>query len=177
MTNPRRIFPWIAPLFLVTGLAGCESPTAAPPEATFTASWAGSPWHGSASATLFPAGSSDTLYVHGSSPPNAGSMPHQVVTFRIAGFTGPGTYQLEAADVTFRELVGGDVVVATYAGAGSPAGTIVVTRYDGVARVVEGGVHARTVFTYGHALHGTGAEFSNGVFRAQLFTVGAAGLQ
>ena len=177
MTNPRRIFPWIAPLVLVTGLTGCESPTAAEREATFTGSWAGRPWHGSASATLFPDGSSDTLYVHGSSPPNAGSMPHQVVTFRIAGFTGPGTYQLEPADVTFRELVGGDVVVASYAGAGSPAGTIMVTRYDRMARVVEGAVHARTVFTYGHALHGTSAEFSNGAFQAHLFTVGAAGLQ
>lgn len=177
MMNRRTSFPWVVPLFLVAGLGGCESPTAAQPDATFTAFWDGKPWYGSASATLVPGGSGDTLYVHGSSPPNAGSMPYQVVTFRIAGFTGAGTYQLDPADVRFLDLIGGDVVAATYGGSGSPAGTIVVTRYDPVARVVEGTVLARTVFASGHALHGTSAHFSNGVFQAHLFTFGAAGLE
>lgn len=169
MTSSRRA-ALVIPLAIAATLAACDTPTGVRQDASFTARWAGSPWQGSAWAMLLPGPTGDTLYVGGSAPPNSGSMPLQAVTFRITGFTGPGTYQLASADVVFRQLVGGDVVVSTYVGAGAPAATLVISRFDPVSRVVEGTVHARMVFSTGHVLHGANPEFENGAFEAELQT-------
>ncbi len=110
-------------LLFASFLSGCDPTGPQLPEATFHATWAGTPWRGEASATFHP--HSDTLYLFGVNPVGAGSMPHTYVRIRVV-FEGAGTYTLGAGDAEFLYLLGGDVVVATYGTTDVQRGTLVI---------------------------------------------------
>ena len=85
--------------------------------------------------------------------------------FANVAFRGTGVYALGPDDVSFTEITGGDVVSAWYQGSGSPAGRLIVSRYDEATGVIEGELSfsARTNSTF--ASYGHSARLDDGKFR------------
>jgi hypothetical protein len=135
--------------------------------ATFSGRWGGDPWAGDAGATILVVeGRPDSLFVTGSSPVNAQIAPREMIHIRVP-FRGTGTYALDASAVELWELLGGDVLTASYGGVGTPAGTLEITSYGGPGGVVEGTVSFVARSTSPHAARGTGTvRFERGRFRA-----------
>ena len=105
---------------------------------TFIGTWAGERWTASANAYLASGGAAgDTLYVFASNPPNSGTMVRETLRARII-VHGTGAYPLGPSAVRFDELVGGDVVSASYVTTQSSTGTLTLSSYNGVGRVAEG---------------------------------------
>jgi hypothetical protein len=149
-------------------LIGCSDGTAPQGDSRFSGSWAGTPWLGEAEA-LFVAGSTntDTLYVFGVRPINAGQYPEEIIRLRVP-FTGPGAYELSGEAVEFTVLVGGDVVSAQYAGQSPTAGTLTVDSYDAAAGLITGTVLFDAVAVTQFHPYGPAARFEGGRFRANL---------
>jgi len=147
-------------------LAAACTDTTWPEEGVFVARWDGRPWVGDARATLLlgtPKG--DVLHVSGSSPRGADAFGVEESISAAVVFRGPGVYPVAAEDAYFMEITGGDVVTAWYTGVGSPAGRLVISRYDEVTGVIEGELRfsARTDSPY--ASYGSAATLENGKFR------------
>jgi hypothetical protein len=146
----------------------CHDGAAPTPEAraTFTGRWAGRAWEGDAWAVLVPGGAAgDTLYIGGTRPVNAGQAPVESVRLRIVP-PGVGTQSLGADDATLLELVGGDVISATYRTVSSGDGSVTLTSYGGVGAAVEGTVAFEAQTESRFASYGTRARFERGHFRA-----------
>ena len=161
-----------APLLLAIATAAAACVDSTEPinrTASFTGQWAGQPWAGDAYATIVMRGAgTDTLYVTGVSPVNAGPMPAEVISLRVP-FHGAGSYALDASAVDVRELLGGDVITASYAGSGTPAGTLEITSYGGPGGTIEGRVSFVVRSSGEFASRGTGPiQFEDGHFRAQV---------
>lgn len=124
-------------MLIAAALTGCQRSTepVVNPEATFTGRWIGQSWEGEASATLYADGTAgNTLYVFGKRRVDLGQ--DEVVRLRVA-FHGVGTYALTADDVSLDQVLGGDVLTASYQGSGPTAGTLEITSY-GPGGAVEG---------------------------------------
>jgi len=80
-------------------------------------------------------------------------------------FNGVGQYVLDSAHVHYMLLVGGDLILATYAGTGSPAGVLTVTKHDIVARKIEGTLSFTTKPTSPDSPFGTNPKFESGSFK------------
>jgi hypothetical protein len=147
-------------------LAACgEAATAPDRTPTFSAILAGRPWGGQASATLVvDAARGDTLFLHGYAPTD-GTRPEVAVRFRLAPFTGPGRYPLRPGDVRLDELVGGDVLVASYADA--PTGAVEVRAYDGPGGTVAGAAEFTAGRSGERGSFGAVVRLEAGEFRAQ----------
>jgi hypothetical protein len=169
---PRRPFALIA--LLALSLAACSDSTEPlPAEGTFTGRWSGEPWVGEAYAVLIDGGDAgDTLYLGGSRPVNAESMPLESIRIRVL-FRGVGTYQLGSSGTNtaqFDELTGGDVVHATYSATGLNPGTLVITSYEGPGGQIEGGVSFVSVSASPYRSYGAISSFEDGRFRATVNT-------
>jgi hypothetical protein len=143
-------------------LAACDSTGPARADATFTGTWAGASWAGSAFAGFYPT-EQDTLWVTGSTPPGS-SMPSSYVSFGVQ-YNGAGTYDVHPANARYIYLVGGDVSVASYA---IPAGSVgVLVIEERTETHVRGTVDLPMIHVSGEAPVGSTARFQ-GVFRAAL---------
>lgn len=149
----------------IAGIAACD-PTGPSPAATFEGIWADQRWTGDARAS----GSPDaTLFIDGTSPVNAGSMPLTQVTI-VVTLDGPGTYELGPDDARFTYLVGGDVITASYTLGAAQSGTVVIETIS--ATEVTGSVTFTAASRYEHSPVGDIARFE-GTFRApiSMFTI------
>ena len=79
---------------------------------------------------------------------------------------GPGTYLLGPGAARLDELVGGDVLAASYSTTATSVGRIEITKYDGVNGLVSGKIQfdAETSSPYGS--YGSKARLENGFFYA-----------
>lgn len=170
--GPRKALPSLALLILSIG-ACSDSTQPLSAEATFTGRWAGRPWLGEAYAVLVDGGEAgDTLYLGGSRPVNAGSMPLESVRIRVL-FAGRGTYELGSSGIgraQLDELTGGDVVHATYSTTTLNAGRLVITSYDGPSGQIAGRVSFVAVSASPYRSYGAIASFEDGQFRATVNT-------
>ena len=171
-TRPIRTTS-IALAVLALSLVACGDSNGPSPEATFTGRWAGELWEGEAYAVLVDGGDAgDTLFIGGSRPPNAGSMPLESIRIRIL-FHGPGTYELASGSTgsaQLDELTGGDVVHATYATSALTSGALVITTYGGPGGAVEGRVSFTATSSSPYRSYGPLASFRDGQFRATVNT-------
>ena len=170
----RRSITAVAMALLALSPGACSDSTEPlDSEATFTGRWAGERWEGEAHAVLVDGGDAgDTLFILGTRPPNAGSMPLESVRIRVL-FQGPGTYQLGSGGTDRAELVeitGGDVVAASYATSALNPGTLVITRYDGPGAEIEGEVTFAATSSSEYRSYGPMASFQDGRFRATVST-------
>ena len=164
----------LSAILVALSLGACSDSTEPfPAEATFTGHWAGRPWAGQAFTVLVEGGDAgDTLYVGGTRPINARSMPIESIRIRVL-FRGAGTYQLGSGGTGRAELeeyTGGDVVHAVYATSMPNAGTLVITSSGGPGGPIEGRVSFVGVSDSPYGSYGTTAFFANGQFRATLDT-------
>ena len=173
MTRPPRLHSLLSIALLGLALVACSDSSGPPSaDATFTGRWAGERWEGGAYAVLVNGGDAgDTLYIGGSRPPNAGSMPLETVRIRVL-FDGPGTYTLgsDTDRAQLDELTGGDVVHATYVTSGLNAGTLVITAFGGPGGEVQGRVDFAAVSSSPYRSYGPVASFVSGQFRATVNT-------
>ena len=174
MPHRNRLPAVLSIALLGFSLVACSDSSGPPSaDATFTGRWAGERWEGEAYAVLIDGGDAgDTLYVSGTRPPNAGSMPLESVRIRVL-FEGPGTYELGSGGVGRAELAeftGGDVVHATYATSELGAGALVITSYGGPGGVIEGHVDFTAHSASPYRSYGAVASFVNGRFRATVNT-------
>ena len=133
---------------------------------TFYGTWAGERWIGDAHASLVPGGAAgDTLYISASSPARAGQSPKEGIVARVV-IHGTGTYLLGPGDARLDELVGGDVVAASYSTTSTSVGRITITSYHGVNGLVEGLIEftAETSSPYGS--YGSKASLEDAFFSA-----------
>jgi hypothetical protein len=148
-------------------LAACDSTGPAVPKATFTGTWAGEAWAGSAFAGFYPT-EQDTLWVTGSTPPGS-PMSSSYVSFGVP-YNGVGTYDVHPANAHYTYLVGGDVRVGSYAIPEGSVGVLVIE--ERTATHVRGTVDLPMVHVFSEAPVGSEARFQ-GVFRARLMTGGS----
>ncbi|MFN2397858.1 MAG: hypothetical protein ABR543_04340 [Gemmatimonadaceae bacterium] len=130
-----------------------------------TGVWEGQTWLGAASAFLIDGGAAvDTLFVFGSRPIGGND---EAVQLRII-LHGPGPYDLDAGDARLDELIGGDVVSASYQTAQPGAGHVILSSFSGGGEIVEGTFRfeARTTSPYGS--YGTTGRFEEGQFSAKV---------
>ena len=173
MPRPYRLHKVLSIALLGFSLLACsDSSGPSSSDATFTGRWAGERWEGDAYAVLVDGGEAgDTLYISGTRPQNAGSMPVESIRIRVL-FDGPGTYQLgwgtDRAELA--EFTGGDVVHATYVTTAPNAGTLVITAFDGPGGEVEGRVSFTATSFSQYRSYGQVASFENGEFRATVNT-------
>ena len=167
MSRPSRF--WGAAVIALALVAACGDPVTPPDEGEFAGLWAGRPWLGDAGGLLLRgAPEGDVLHVWGQNP--RGAEPWGVresISARVI-FHGTGAYQLGPSDVSFTELVGGDGIVARYGGAGSPSGTLRITRYDPETRTIEGELDFAATTSSPLASYGTAARLEEGRFRAAI---------
>jgi hypothetical protein len=126
------------------------------------------PWLGDAEAYFVSGtGETDTLYIFGVRPMNAGQIPEEIVRLRVP-FNGPGAYQLPWDAVEYTVLVGGDVASAQYAGQQPTAGTLTLDAYDAAAGRITGMVVFDAVATSESHPYGPAARFEEGQFRVSV---------
>jgi hypothetical protein len=150
-------------------LAACDSTGPVRNEATFTGTWAGVSWAGSAHAGFYPT-EQDTLWVTGMTPPGA-SMASSFVSFGVP-YRGVGTYSVDPANSHYTYLVGGDVRVGSYAIPQGSVGEVVIEEHT--ATHIRGTVDMPMVHVFGEAPVGSEARFQ-GAFRATIVFVGQGG--
>lgn len=168
MHHLRQVLTVGALLLPLALAAGCSDGTAPQGDFFLTGRWADAAWVGDAEAVLVRgATGTDTLYVLGVRPPNAGQYPEEIISVRVP-FAGSGTYELAADAVEFTVLTGGDVVSAQYNGRSPTAGTLAVELYNAATGLITGTVafdaDARTEFRP----YGPEARFASGRFRASV---------
>lgn len=156
---------WRSAVLALVVAAGCGD--GLPPEqGTFVGLWDGHPWVGDAHLTLLRgATGGDVLYVSGASPRGAGPFQVREAISAHVAFRGVGVYSLEAGDVSFVELTGGDVISASYAGVGSPAGRLSISRYDESTGEMEGELRFSASSDSPYASYGSTAALEDGKFR------------
>jgi hypothetical protein len=163
--RPRRAAFPAAALAITACLAGCSRAAPSPDRsAPFSGVLAGERWAGQASATLIVGGAQgDTLYVFGY---DAGSAARREVSIalRIAPFTGPGRYTLGVGDVRLSELVGGDVLVASYEAAAR--GSVVVRTFGGAGATIAGSAAFTVDRSSATGVFGSTVAFTDGEFQA-----------
>jgi hypothetical protein len=155
----------LAVAVVAAGLAGCTtSNDPAETFPTFFGTWAGHTWEGSASAFLASGGSAgDTLYIFASNPPSSGMMVRESLMARIV-VHGTGAYPLGANAVRFDELVGGDVVSASYVTTPSSTGTLTLSSYRGVGGLAEGKIEFDAVSSSPYGSYGPSASMRDAYF-------------
>src|SRR5881409_658683 len=129
-------------------------------------SWAGNKWDGDVNAVLVQRPSIPDTLVVSASRPRGSFAPSEAVVIKIA-INGTGTYVLDAGAARLHELVGGDVVVATYA---STVGELTITGYSGPGGFVEGTFTFDATSSDAGRSYGESARFENGQFLAQVTT-------
>jgi hypothetical protein len=149
------------------GIGACTDSTEPVDEfPSFFGTWAGKEWSGDASAMLVPGGAAgDTLYVGAATPVNAGQSAKETIMAKFV-IHGTGTYLLGPGAARLDELVGGDVLAASYSTTATSVGRIEITKYDGVNGLVSGKIQfdAETSSPYGS--YGSKARLENGFFYA-----------
>ena len=154
-------------LLLISCLKGAEPNNTG--VGVLTGSWAGKAWDGDVVGVLVQRQNvPDTLIVIAVRPRGSQS-PIEDVTMKIA-INGVGTYPLggsSGAPTEFHELVGGDVVVATYRGA---SGELAISAYTGAGGVVEGTFSFDATSADVGRSYGDAARFENGHFIAHVTT-------
>ena len=126
---------------------------------------------GDASATLVRGGvAGDTLYIGASSPVKSGQTPKEDIIARVV-IHGTGTYLLGPGDARLDELVGGDIVAASYTTTAKSVGRVTITSYHGVNGLVEGTIEfdAETSSPYGS--YGSKARLEDAFFSAVVRSV------
>jgi len=154
------------------GLAGCTDSTTPIDEfPTFYGTWAGATWSGDAAAYLARGGAAgDTLYVYGINPGYGVQTAKESITAKFV-VHGAGTYLLGPGDANLRELVGGDVVAATYATTSTSVGRIQISAYGGVNGLVEGKIEFDAETTSPYGSYGSKASLRDAFFSAVVRTV------
>ena len=166
---------WFAVLASAAVLTACQD-TVAPPEPNqLTATWAGKDWVGNAVAGIVEGGSAgDTLYVWAAGPidarvlclcPTVNRPSDNEITVKVP-FTGPGTYALGPGAAKFEQVVGGDVISATYRTSTEATGRLVVSAYEGVGYKIEGSLSFDAVSNDQYRGFGARASLEGGRFRA-----------
>ena len=156
----------VAGLSLVA-FAGCTDSVAPIDEfPTFYGTWADRSWSGDAYATLVSGGAAgDTLYVGGSSPSKSGQFAKETIIAKLV-IHGTGTYLLGPGDAKLEELVGGDVVAATYSTTVNSVGRVAITSYGGVNGLVEGKIQFDAETTSPYGSYGSKASLRDAFFTA-----------
>ena len=138
---------------------------------TFYGNWAGKTWVGDASASLVAGGSKgDTLYIAGTKPANSGLFANETIIAKVV-IQGPGTYLLGPGDARLEEVVGGDVVAATYSTTGTSVGRVTITSYNGAHGLVEGKIEFDAETTSPYGSYGSKASLRDAFFSAVVKTV------
>jgi hypothetical protein len=144
------------------GVVGCtDSITPVDEFPTFYGTWAGERWIGDASAALV----GDTLFIGARTPTKSSQSPKETFTAKVI-IHGAGTYLLGAGDARLDELVGGDVVAASYTTTATSVGRVTITSYHGINGMVEGTIEfdAETSSPYGS--YGSKASMKDAFFSA-----------
>jgi hypothetical protein len=164
---------WFVVLVSTGALAGCKDTVAPVKTDLLTARWAGASWVGEASATIVRGGpAGDTLYFFADGPIKGG--PSQLfadneITARVL-FAGVGTYRLGPGDARFMQLVGGDVVSATYSTSSDATGSLVIESYGGIGGKIEGTISFDAVSSNQYRSFGDRASLEDGRFRGTVYT-------
>jgi hypothetical protein len=138
---------------------------------SFYGTWAGKTWVGEANAVLIRGGTAgDTLFVGGLTPANGGQYAKETITAKIV-IDGTGTYLLGPGAGRFDELVGGDVVAASYITTSNSVGRVTITSYGGVNGLVEGTIQFEAETTSPYGSYGSKARLENAFFTAVVKTV------
>jgi hypothetical protein len=166
--NLIRRFSVIA---VVIAAQACTDPVSPAKEfPSFYGNWAGKTWVGDATAWLVPGGASgDTLYIGGSKPGNSSSLDEAIIAKVV--IHGPGAYLLGPGDAKLEELVGGDVVAATYSTTSMSVGRVVITTYHGVNGLVEGKIEFDAETTSPYGSYGPKASLEDAFFSAVVRSV------
>ncbi len=163
--NLRRRFCCLAVALI--GVAGCTDSTEPVDEfPSFFGTWAGKDWSGDASAILVPGGAAgDTLFIGAAAPVNAHQSAKETIVAKFV-IHGAGTYLLGPGAARLDELIGGDVLAASYSTTATSVGRIEITKYDGVNGLVSGKIQfdAETSSPYGS--YGSKASLENAFFYA-----------
>ena len=154
------------------GLASCTDSTGPIKEfPTFYGNWAGKTWVGDAYASLVPGGSKgDTLYIGGSKVASSRVYADESIIAKVV-IHGPGTYLLGPGDAKLEELVGGDVVAATYSTTATSVGRVTITSYNGANSIVEGTIQFDAETTSPYGSYGSKASLRDAFFSAVVKTV------
>jgi hypothetical protein len=154
------------------GLASCTDSVGPVKEfPTFYGTWAGKTWVGDASASLVPGGSNgDTLYISGSKPAGAGLYSNEMIIAKVV-IHGPGVYLLGPGDARLDEVVGGDVVAATYSTTGTSVGRVTITSYNGAHGLVEGKIEFDAETTSPYGSYGSKSSLRDAFYSAVVKTV------
>jgi hypothetical protein len=165
MDSLRQALRACALLLSLLSFSACSDGTAPQGDFRFTGRWAGTAWLGDADALFVAGANTDTLYVFGVRPINAGPLPQETIRVRVP-FNGPGAYELAGDAVDFVVLTGGDVVSAGYTGQSPAAGALVVDSYDPATELITGTVSFTAVAVSEYRPYGSSAQFDSGRFRA-----------
>jgi len=154
------------------GVSGCTDPVSPSKEfPTFYGSWAGRTWVGEGYASLVSGGSKgDTLYIGGSKSSSSGLFADETIIAKVV-IHGPGTYLLGPGDAKLEELIGGDVVAATYSTTDMSVGRLTILSYNGAHSVVEGKIEFDAETTSPYGSYGTRASLRDAFFSAVVKTV------
>jgi len=147
---------------VAAGVIGCTDSIMPVDEfPTFYGTWAGERWIGDASAALV----GDTLFIGARTPARSGQSPKETFTARII-IHGTGTYLLGPGAARLDELVGGDVLAASYTTTSTSVGRVTITSYHGINGMVEGTIEfdAETSSPYGS--YGSKASMKDAFFSA-----------
>lgn len=137
---------------------------------TFYGNWAGKTWVGDAHAILIRGGANgDTLYISGSSAANGGPLAKEEIIAKVV-IHGTGTYLLGPGDARLDELVGGDVVAATYSTTSTSVGRVTITSYGGANGMVVGKIEFDAETTSPYGSYGEKASLRDAFFSAVVRT-------
>lgn len=161
-----KLARWTLPVIAIALSACTDSVSPVREFPTFYGNWAGKTWVGDAYASLVPGGSNgDTLYIGGTKSAGSGQFANETIIAKVV-IHGAGTYLLGPGDAKLEELVGGDVVAASYSTTSTSVGRVTITSYHGVNGLVEGTIEfdAETSSPYGS--YGSKASLEDAVFSA-----------
>lgn len=144
-------------------LTGCDPVGPEGPDAEFRATWAGQPWHGSATAFL----DGDTIEISGAavSRSGLGAKTYIPTMLRVRVPREEGSYPLGAGAAQLLYLVGGDMITAAYASSGGVGNSLVLEQVT--ATSVRGTISFEGLSTREHAPEGARARFE-GRFEAHI---------
>lgn len=167
---------WSVVLVSTAGLVACTDAVAPSVENTMNAKWAGSDWAGSVSVVVASVQGGEKLYLWASGPskparpkawwsgPELAIWPNEI-SIEIP-FNGAGTYALTPGSARFQEIVGGDVITATYSIAPQTVGRLVISSYE-PGGMIEGVVSFDAVSSNQYRSFGDRASLEDGHFRAK----------
>lgn len=166
---------WFVVLASTATLAACYDGVAPPDPNQLTAKWAGSEWVGSAEVGVVQGGTAgDVLYLWANGPisnrtgclcPTVYRPSDNAITVKVA-FKGPGTYLLGPGEAKFQQVVGGDVISATYQTSTAASGILVISDYQGIGNRIEGALSFEAVSNDQYRGFGPKAKLEDGHFLA-----------